>query len=124
MIMDNLYKLAVKGLMDSGCSVEEFRNLPPGIKEELMPLIINKLQVIDDKQREINKLQDSVSALTTKVSLLENLVSDLKYEVDRLRSHYMSNLEPPRPRRPHPDIPYPPFLNLENSRRNNNFSFD
>ena len=42
--LESLYELAVTGLLTQGCSVEEYNTLPSGIKELLLPKIIEKLQ--------------------------------------------------------------------------------
>lgn len=126
--MDSLYELAVKALLSDGCSVQQFNNLPPEIKNGLIPKIIENLSIIDNKQKTIDALNTRVNELIIKARTLENVNQRLEHELDRLRAHYSSNLMP-RPRYPHPYNPLgpepilEPRLNLSNSRHTGNFDF-
>lgn len=125
--MDSLYELAVKGLLTNGCSQEQFKNLPPEIRENLIPEILKKLKLIDEQHDEIDKLNNKVNDLLNQVKELQLRNMYLNDELDRLRSYYSSNVNiRPRPRPyPDPNFPFPePFLNKERSRETNNFTFN
>ncbi len=127
--MDSLYELAVKGLMGSGCSVEQFNNLPSEIKTGLIPKIIEKLSIMDDNKKKLDDMNRQLDELIERVQSLRTENRTLRQDVKHLRAYYCSNLRPRHPYLPLPDLdpllddPVEPELNRNRLRNTDNFSF-
>ena len=94
--MENLFELAVDGLFKSGCSREQFVNLPREIKDNIIHKIIEKLEIID-------KQQETIESLTKQIKDLNKNNTYLSSELDRLRAYYLSNISQ-RPHHPFRDL--------------------